>query len=212
MRSYIESDVLHGLVCEACSRAILVAAICHGVLLAARTVDPVTGRSVLYGRKTTALTWELERGAWRIARLTRFWDPDYYRTYVERPGDPAGYMSVRAEVTRALQSPDDFRDVAVGSHELATDDVGDDAGLRVECAACIRRRRPLRVGPPAGRQVYVRGNRVRETARLVRRSGGGRRDSAVDRDDRPGEVGARAAGEEHGDAGHVVVASDAAKR
>ena len=115
MRSYIESDVLQRLVSEAFRREILVAAICHGVLLAARTVDPVTGRSVLYGRKTTALTWELERRAWRIARVTRFWDPDYYRTYVEKTGEPIGYMSVQAEVTRALQSPDDFRDVAVGS-------------------------------------------------------------------------------------------------
>ena len=115
MRSYIESDVLQRLVSEAFRREILVAAICHGVLLAARTVDPATGRSVLYGRKTTALTWELERRAWRIARVTRFWDPDYYRTYVEKPGEPIGYMSVQAEVTRALQSPDDFRDVAVGS-------------------------------------------------------------------------------------------------
>ncbi|HEX7824166.1 MAG TPA: type 1 glutamine amidotransferase domain-containing protein, partial [Mycobacterium sp.] len=115
MRSYIESDVLQGLVAQAFGRKILVAAICHGVLLAARTVDPATGRSVLYGRKTTALTWELERRAWLTARLTRFWDPNYYRTYTEKPGDPDGYMSVQAEVTRALQSPDDFRDVPVGS-------------------------------------------------------------------------------------------------
>ena len=75
MRSYIESDVLQRLVSEAFRRKIVVAAICHGVLLAARTVDPATGRSVLYGRKTTALTWELERRAWRISRVTRFWDP-----------------------------------------------------------------------------------------------------------------------------------------
>lgn len=115
MRSYIDSDVLQRLVCEAFSREILVAAICHGVLLAARTVDPATGRSVLYGRKTTALTWEFERRAWQISRVTRFWDPDYYRTYVEKPGEPIGYMSVQAEVTRALRSPNDFRDVAVGS-------------------------------------------------------------------------------------------------
>jgi putative intracellular protease/amidase len=115
MRSYIESDVLQRLVSEAFRRKMVVAAICHGVLLAARTVDPATGRSVLYGRKTTALTWELERRAWRISRVTRFWDPDYYRTYVEKPGDPIGYMSVQAEVTRALQHPADFRDVAVGS-------------------------------------------------------------------------------------------------
>ena len=117
MRSYIESEVLQRLVFEAFRREILVAAICHGVLLAARTVDPATGRSVLYGRKTTALTWELERRAWRIARVTRFWDPDYYRTYVEKPGEPIGYMSVQAEVTRALRSPDDFCDVAEGSKD-----------------------------------------------------------------------------------------------
>lgn len=115
MRSYIESDVVQRLVVEAFRREILVAAICHGVLLLARTVDPATSRSVLYGRKTTALTWELERRAWRMTRLTRLWDPDYYRTYVEKPGEPVGYMSVQAEVTRALRSPDDFRDVAVGS-------------------------------------------------------------------------------------------------
>jgi putative intracellular protease/amidase len=115
MRGYIESAVLQRLVSDAFRREILVAAICHGVLLAARTVDPATGLSVLHGRKTTALTWELERRAWQVTRMTRFWDPDYYRTYVEKPGDPVGYMSVQAEVTRALQHPDDFRDVAMGS-------------------------------------------------------------------------------------------------
>lgn len=116
MRSYIDSEVLQDLVREAFGRDTpLVAAICHGVLLAARTVDPATGHSVLYGRKTTALTWELERRAWQLTRLTRFWDPDYYRTYPEKPGDPSGYMSVQAEVTRALRSPDDFLDVAAGS-------------------------------------------------------------------------------------------------
>ena len=26
-----------------------------------------------------------------VARLTRFWDPGYYRTYLEQPGEPAGY-------------------------------------------------------------------------------------------------------------------------
>jgi putative intracellular protease/amidase len=111
MRSYIDSAVLQGLVAEAFRRGMIVAAICHGVLLAARSVDPSTGRSVLYGRKTTALTWDLERRAWQLTRLTRFWDPDYYRTYSERPGDPVGYMSVEAEVTRALADPHDFCNV-----------------------------------------------------------------------------------------------------
>jgi putative intracellular protease/amidase len=118
MRSYIDSDVLQRLVVDAFSRGMLVAAICHGVLLAARSVDSATGRSVLYGHKTTALTWDLERRAWHLARVTRFWDRDYYRTYPERPGDPAGYMSVEAEVTRALANPSDFRNVVPGSPHL----------------------------------------------------------------------------------------------
>lgn len=115
MRSYIDSGILHRLVVEAFARELVVAAICHGVLLAARSLDPKTGRSVLYGRKTTALTWAMERLAWRLTRLTRFWDRDYYRTYTEEPGQPGGYMSVQSEVTRALEDPADFRDVAPGS-------------------------------------------------------------------------------------------------
>lgn len=111
MRSYIDSEVLQALVVEAFRRGMLVAAICHGVLLAARSIDESTGRSVLYGRKTTALTWDFERRAWQLSRVTRFWDRDYYRTYSERPGDPDGYMSVEAEVTRALENPGDFCNV-----------------------------------------------------------------------------------------------------
>jgi putative intracellular protease/amidase len=115
MRSYIDSDLLQRLVVEAFTRGAQVAAICHGVLLLARSVDPVTGRSVLYGRKTTSLTWALERTAWRLTRITRFRDPDYYRTYTEEPGQPDGYMSVQSEVTRALRSPTDFCDVERGT-------------------------------------------------------------------------------------------------
>jgi len=115
MRSYIDSDILQRLVVDAFARGVIVAAICHGVLLAARSVDPTTGRSVLYGRKTTALTWAMERVAWHLTRVTRFWDPNYYRTYTEEPGQLGGYMSVQSEVTRALRDPTDFCDVARGS-------------------------------------------------------------------------------------------------
>ena len=115
MRSYIDSEILHRLVVEAFARGVIVAAICHGVLLAARSVDPASERSVLYGRRTTALTWGLERTAWRLTRVTRFWDPDYYRTYSEESGQPSGYMSVQSEVTRALEHPSDFRDVERGA-------------------------------------------------------------------------------------------------
>ena len=115
MRSYIDSDILHRLVVDAFAGPIAVGAICHGVLLAARSVDPASGHSVLHGRKTTALTWAMERLAWRLTRVTRFWDRDYYRTYSEEPGQPGGYMSVQSEVTRALKDPADFEDVVRGS-------------------------------------------------------------------------------------------------
>ena len=119
MRAYLESRVLQDVVVGAFGDGKPVAAICHGVLLAARSIDPGTGRSVLYGRKTTALTWALEHRAWGVARITRFWDAGYYRTYEEGPGQPAGFMSVQQEVTRALASPADFLDVVPGTPDAA---------------------------------------------------------------------------------------------
>jgi putative intracellular protease/amidase len=124
MRSYIDSATLQRLVVDAFTRRLKVAAICHGVLLAARSVDPATGHSVLYGRRTTALTWALERTAWRLSRVTRFWDRDYYRTYSEEPDQPSGYMSVQSEVTRALENPTDFCDVEKGSPHWRTKTFG----------------------------------------------------------------------------------------
>jgi putative intracellular protease/amidase len=111
MRAYLESPEVQQMAVDSFRTAKPVGAICHGVLVAARAVDPVTGHSVLYGRRTTALTWSLERRAWGVARYTRFWDANYYRTYVEEPGQPWGYMSVQQEVTRALADPADFMDV-----------------------------------------------------------------------------------------------------
>jgi putative intracellular protease/amidase len=119
MRQYLESDVLQDVVVNAFRSDKPVAAICHGVLLAARSVDQSTGRSVLYGRRTTALTWVLEHRAWSVARFTRFWDPNYYRTYPEESGQAAGYMSVQHEVTRALARSEDFLDVVPGTPDAA---------------------------------------------------------------------------------------------
>ena len=172
MRSYVDSDILHRLVVNAFARGVIVAAICHGVLLAARSVDPGTGRSALYGRKTTALTWAMERLAWRLTRITRFWEPNYYRTYTEEPGQPGGYMSVQSEVTRALKDPTDFCDVARGSplwwlktsgmvRDTATDSrpafVVDDGEL------CI--------GALAGRYAHVRNRLVAEADVSAPRTG-----------------------------------------
>lgn len=111
MRAYLESQSLQVFVGAFFASNKPLAAICHGVLLAARSPG-ADGRSALYGRKTTALTWAMEKSAWDLTRFYgRFWDPDYYRTYLEAPGEPAGYMSVQAEVSRALASPADFLDV-----------------------------------------------------------------------------------------------------
>jgi putative intracellular protease/amidase len=133
MRAYLESPEVQQMAVDSFRSGKPVGAICHGVLVAARAQDPATGQSVLHGRRTTALTWALEQKAWGIARWTRFWDANYYRTYVEERGQPWGYMSVQQEVTRALADPADFADVAKGSSDWrrktsgrARDTLGDD--------------------------------------------------------------------------------------
>ena len=115
MRPYLESPEVQQMAVDSFRSGKPVGAICHGVLVAARAQDPATGHSVLHGRRTTALTWALEQKAWGLAHLSRFWDANYYRTYVEERGQPWGYMSVQQEVTRALADPADFADVEKGS-------------------------------------------------------------------------------------------------
>ncbi len=117
MREYLESVVLQRTTAEFFADEKPVAAICHGVLLAARS-KRADGRSVLHGRKTAALTWALEGKGSALAHVGRFWDRNYYRTYTEAPGQPAGYMSVQQEVTRALASPADFIDVPESDPEF----------------------------------------------------------------------------------------------
>ena len=110
MREYLESDVLQRLVVDFFAADKPVAAICHGLVLAARSKTPA-GKSVLFGRRTTALTWQQERTASLFAHIGRLWDRNYYRTYPERPGEAAGYRSVQQEVLRALANATDFVDV-----------------------------------------------------------------------------------------------------
>jgi putative intracellular protease/amidase len=110
MRAYLESELLKKTIGACFATDKPVAAICHGVLLVARSKG-ADGRSLLYGRRTTGLTWGLEKSAWSLTRVTRFWDPHYYRTYREKSGQPVGYMSVQQEVSRVLADPSDFLDV-----------------------------------------------------------------------------------------------------
>ena len=112
MRQYLEDATLQRFVARCFDLGKPVGAICHGVVLAARSVSEVSGKSALHGRKTVALTWAMEGKAWRLMQFAgRFWDAAYYRTYLEQDGEAAGYRGVQAEVTRALASPDDFIDV-----------------------------------------------------------------------------------------------------
>ena len=96
VRPYLESKVLQKAIVAFFKAQKPVAAICHGVIAAARAIDPATGKSVLHSRTTTAL---LERQELAGYRLTRRWMGDYYLTYP---------VTVEAEVTAALQNPDDF--------------------------------------------------------------------------------------------------------
>src|SRR5208337_2325500 len=93
---YLESTLLHSTVREFFARGKAVGAICHGVVLAARSTA-ASGKSVLYGRKTTALLRSQELLAWN---LTRLYLGDYYRTYP---------TTVEDEVTAALAQPGDFQ-------------------------------------------------------------------------------------------------------
>lgn len=112
MQAYLEDPALLGFIAEFFAADRPVAAIAHGVLLAARS-KKADGRSVLHGRKTTALPWSMERDAWNLSRfLGRVWEPNYYRSYVELPGEPEGYRGIEAEVTRALARPTDFLSVS----------------------------------------------------------------------------------------------------
>ena len=95
IKPYLESKRLHKLIAEHFSAQKPIAAICHGVVLAARSFRN-DGNSILHGFKTTALLHKQEILAWQI---TRVWLGNYYRTYDQ---------SVQAEVTAALATPDDF--------------------------------------------------------------------------------------------------------
>ena len=139
MRAYLESPVLQNVVARYFAAGKPVAAICHGVLLAARSRGEA-GRSVLYGRKTTALTWRLEKAADTFARVGRFWDRTYYRTYVEAPGEARGFMSVEREVTRALADARHFVDVpkTAGHYAMKTSGLARDTERDARPAWVVR--------------------------------------------------------------------------
>jgi putative intracellular protease/amidase len=78
MRQYLGSEDLQSKVLDFWRTGRPVAAICHGVLVLARTRDPETGESVLHGHRTTCLPKYMEAVAYGLT----FWKLGrYYRTY-----------------------------------------------------------------------------------------------------------------------------------
>lgn len=97
MKQYLESLEVRVIAQVFLAAAKPVGAICHGVVVLARTQDPVSGKSVLFKRQVTGLLKVLERAAY----FATFWKlGTYYRTY------PA---YVQDEIEKALASPRQFQ-------------------------------------------------------------------------------------------------------
>ncbi len=97
VKDYLESKVLQSEVVRFFKAEKAVAAICHGVVVAARSINAETGQSVLYDYKTTSLLQSQEQAAYN---LTRLWMGNYYLTYPE--------ITVEDEVKSVLASIDNF--------------------------------------------------------------------------------------------------------
>lgn len=113
MRQLLEDDLLRERVLAFWKLHRPVAAVCHGVLVLARATDPATGRSILFGHRTTALAKYLEASAY----LLSFWKHGrYYRTY---------RTYVEDEVRSVLARRSDFR---IGPLVVSTPDTVKDDG------------------------------------------------------------------------------------
>ncbi len=110
MRQYLGSELLQNRIAEFWNSRVPIAAICHGVLVLARSRHQ--GKSVLHAARTTSLTKWQER----LAYYLTFWKlGKYYRTY------PA---YVEDEVKAALDSPAQYQrgPVTWGARGTATND------------------------------------------------------------------------------------------
>lgn len=107
VRQIIDSLTVHGHLAEyfpltrksATGPQKAIAAICHGPLVLANTINPETGKSVLHECKTTALPAGFEKVAYWGTRL---WLGDYYKTYGK------GSEDVEVSVKRVLKDSAQF--------------------------------------------------------------------------------------------------------
>jgi putative intracellular protease/amidase len=96
VRPYLESQILRSKVLQFYQQGKLIGAICHGTLVLARTIDPQTGHSVLYGHKVTALPKSLDRLGYQFDS----WLLNH--GYIMYPN------CVAEEVRACLEDPEDF--------------------------------------------------------------------------------------------------------
>ena len=98
MIEYLESKMLQKVVVQFFKTKKPVGAICHGLVLLARCIDPETNKSVISDYKVTSLLKSQELTAYN---LTKFWLKDYYLTY---PG-----LTVEDEVKSVLANSKNFQ-------------------------------------------------------------------------------------------------------
>ncbi len=98
VREYLESDILQKVIPLFFESGKKVGAICHGVILLARSKNMGNSKSVIYDYKTTSLLKSQELLAYN---LTKLWLKDYYLTY---PG-----TTVEDEVTGVLKNKSQFQ-------------------------------------------------------------------------------------------------------
>lgn len=97
VKEYLESSVLQSTVVDFFAIEKPVAAICHGVVLAARSISPQSKKSVIHEYKTTSLLKSQELLGYN---LTRLWLSDYYLTYPD--------TTVEDEVKSILNNQENF--------------------------------------------------------------------------------------------------------
>lgn len=98
VKEYLESTILQNVVVQFFNKMKPVGAICHGLVVAARSIDPKTNKSVIHDYQVTSLLKSQEMTGYN---LTRLWLKDYYLTY---PG-----LTVEDEVKSALADPSNFK-------------------------------------------------------------------------------------------------------
>jgi protease I len=109
VKEYLESEILQKLVVGFFNENKPVAAVCHGVLIPARSIDPKSQKSVIYDYQCTGL---LKRQELTAYHLTRLWLNDYYLTYPE--------TTTEDELIAALACQSQFM---AGSFPLARDNL-----------------------------------------------------------------------------------------